>query len=89
MKSAFELALERSGGSLNQVPDAVKKELAELDTLYASRIAAAELAAEHKRAQSDDPDAIRELQEGLALELASLREACENKKNAVRKNAGV
>ena len=33
MKSAFELALERTGGIMNRIPPEIRQKLAEIDTI--------------------------------------------------------
>lgn len=41
MKSAFELALERTGGKLKEISEEKKQKLAEIDKIYQSKIAEA------------------------------------------------
>ena len=43
MKSAFELALERTGGKLREISEEKKQKLAEIDKLYQSKLAEAQL----------------------------------------------
>ena len=74
MKSAYELALERTGGKLNELPPEKKEKIAEIDRIYKSRIAAAELSAQEKLAKETDPVKTEELREGLITEIASLRD---------------
>ena len=84
MKSAYELALERTGGKLNELPPEKKEKIAEIDRIYKSRIAAAELSAQEKLAKETDPVKTEELREGLITEIASLRDQCSREKAAVR-----
>jgi hypothetical protein len=84
MKSAWELALERSGGKLAEIPEEKKRKLAEIEARYRSKIAEAELSAEHKLAKAD-PAKRDEIKEGVANEIASLKDKCEREKEAVRK----
>lgn len=84
MKSAYELALERTGGKLNELPPEKKEKIAEIDRIYRSRIAAAELSAQQKLARETDPEKAEEIREGLITETASLRDRCEKEKQAVR-----
>ena len=84
MKSAYELALERTGGKLNELPEEKKEKIAEIERIYKSRIAAAELSAQQKIAKENDPVKADEIRQGLVTEIASLRDQCEREKNAVR-----
>ena len=84
MKSAYELALERTGGKLNELPPEKKEKIAEIDRIYKSRIAAAELSAQEKLAKETDPVKAEEIREGLVTEIASLRDQCGREKAAVR-----
>ena len=68
MKSAYELALERSGGALRELPEDKK----------------AEITAENKLKTMSDPEQIREFKESLANEICSIRDRYERKKEAVR-----
>ena len=86
MKSAYELALERTGGKLKELPAEKKEKIAEIDRVYKSKIAAAELSARQKLAKESDPEKIEELREGLATEIASLQDRCEREKTAVRQS---
>lgn len=84
MKSAFELALERSGGKLSDISKEKKDRLAEIDRKYKSKIAEAELSAQDKLKKVSDPAKAEEINEGLITEIASLKDRCERDKNAVR-----
>ena len=84
MKSAYELALERTGGKLNELPPEKKEKIAEIDRVYKSRIAAAELSAQQKLAKETDSEKAEELRQGLITEIASLRDRCDREKTAVR-----
>ncbi len=85
MKSAFELALERSGGQLSEIPEEMKSRLNDIDLKYKAKQAEAHLSADRRLAEEQDPEKIREIRESLAAELASLRERAEREKEAVRK----
>ena len=84
MKSAYELALERTGGKLNELPQEKKEKIAEIDRIYQSRIAAAELSAQQKLAKETDPEKAEEIRQGLIAEIASLRARCKREKTEVR-----
>jgi hypothetical protein len=90
MKSAYELAMER----LNKTAPAVKltekqkKELAELDSVYASKIAQRELFLKGEIAKAEmsgDFEALEQLQKQLVSERKGLNAELEEKKEAVRK----
>jgi hypothetical protein len=84
MKSAYELALERSGGALRELPEEKKAEINELDMICKSKVAEAEITAENKLKTMSDPEQIREFKDALANEIRSIRDRYERKKEAVR-----
>ena len=84
MQSAYELALERTGGKLNELSSEKKEKIAEIDRFYKAKIAGAELSAQQRIAKEADPLKIEEIKQGLITETASLRDKCECEKNAVR-----
>lgn len=89
MKSAYELAMERleKQAPTAKLTDAQKRELAEIDSLYKSRIAEREV---FLRSQMDaarskgDAAGVEEIQLQLARESRRLQEECEEKKAKVR-----
>ena len=84
MKSAWELALERSGGALRELTPDQKERIAELERAAQAKIAAAKITAEHKLASMTDPDEIEQLTDGLVNEIRSIEESLARKKEAVR-----
>ena len=84
MKSAWELALERSGGALRELSPEKKEKIAELERAAQAKIAAAKITAEQKLATMTDPDEIEQLKEGLVNEIRSIEESLARKKEAVR-----
>ena len=84
MKSAWELALERSGGALSELSPDQKERIAELERAAQAKIAAAKITAEHKLASMTDPDEIEQLKDGLVNEIRSIEESLARKKEAVR-----
>lgn len=89
MKSAYELAMERLNKSAPaaKITDEQKKALAELDSLYASKIAEREifLKGEIAKAQNQgDLDGFESLQRQLAADRKNLQADLEEKKNKVR-----
>jgi hypothetical protein len=89
MKTAYELAMERlnkSSPSVKLTP-AQRKELAELDSKYAAKIAEREIsmAAEiDKMAASGDAEKTAELRQQLVRERKALQSDLEEKKEKVR-----
>ena len=89
MKSAYELAMERLSKSAPTVKlsEAQKKEIAELDSLYASKIAQREIFLKGELAKAEaggDFEAIEQLQRQLVSERKSLSAELEEKKEKVR-----
>ena len=92
MKTAYELAMER----LNQAAPTVKltgaqkKQLAELDSKYAAKIAEREIALRDeitKAAAAGDSEKAEMLQQQLVKERKSLQAGLEEKKEQVRQAA--
>jgi len=87
MKTAYELAMERLNKNAPNVKlsDAQKKELAELDSKYAAKIAEREIALNAEIAKSPDDVAKEEsLREQLIIERKKLQAELEEKKEQVR-----
>jgi hypothetical protein len=89
MKSAYELAMERLSRNAPSVKltDEKKKQLAELDSKYAAKIAERELFLQGeiaKAANQGDEEAIAQLQKQLASDRKTLRAELEEKKDKVR-----
>ena len=81
MKSAYELAMERMGGT-HEYSDQKKKQFAEIDSRYDSQEAQAKLQADERLHKEDgDPD---EIKQELAHDLARLRTKREAEKNKIR-----
>jgi len=85
MKSALDLALERSGGALRELDAGTKQEIAAVEAKYKARIAEVELGAEARLLAAPDLAARERIQGEIAAELAGLRERCERDKLSVRK----
>ncbi len=89
MKTAYELAMERLNKSApaTKLSAAQKKELAELDSRNAAKIAEREIALNAEIAgAAGDPDKQQMLREQLALERRKLQNELEEKKEKVRKS---
>jgi len=91
MKSSYELAMER----LNQTAPAAKttgaqkKQLAELDSTYAAKIAGREIALKDEAARFEaagDFEKVEALQQQLFKERKSLQAELEEKKEKVRQS---
>jgi len=89
MKNAYELAMERLNKSspATKVSAAQKKELAEVDALYASKIAEREIFLTDELAKASakgDWEAIEQMQKQIVSEKKSLNAEREEKKDKVR-----
>jgi len=85
MKSAYELAMERFGQTLNVLTDEQKRQLAEIDRKYDARVAEARMSADNRlQAFAGDPEKATAVRDELVVELASLREKREREKKQVR-----
>ena len=89
MKSAYELAMERLNKTSPTVKltAAQKKELAELDSKYAAKVAEREIALKSdmdKAAATGDEEALQQLQRQLADDKRKLQSELEDKKDRVR-----
>jgi len=88
MKSAYELAMSRleAKSPTVKISDAQKAELAEIDSLYESRIAERRIFLEGEIRKAD-PISREELVRQLASEVVRLEEEREDRKNAARGGA--
>jgi septin family protein len=89
MKTAYELAMERlnQAAPVTKLTDAQKKQLAELDTQYAAKIAGREIALKDEIAKTSaagDAEKVEALQQQLVKERKSLQAELEEKKEQVR-----
>ncbi len=87
IKSAYELAQERLGGPIAKLTTAQKKELAEIDKVYAAKLAEAELGLKEKiQAAIFDGkgEEAEKLQQRLSSELQKLRTEKEEAKEKIR-----
>jgi hypothetical protein len=92
MKSAFELAMERlqQAAPSIQLTDEQRKELAEIDSLYRSKIAEKELLLQEQIRKEETaghfPE-VEKLRQQLSSEVRRLNEECESRKERVRRTA--
>jgi hypothetical protein len=90
MKSAYELAMERlnKNAPTTKLTEKQKKEIGELDSLYASKIAQREIFLKGEIAKAEmggDFETFEQMQKQLASEKKNLAAELEEKKEAVRK----
>lgn len=91
MKTAYEIAMERLNKTApaSKLTGAQKKDLAELDSKYAAKIAGREIALKQEMAQAaGDVEKAGALRQQLADERKKLQAELEEKKEAVRRAAG-
>jgi hypothetical protein len=86
MKTSYELAMERLNKSapVTKLSDAQKKELAELDSKYAAKIAEREIALNSEIAKASEREQQKTLREQLAIDRRKLQSELEDKKERVR-----
>lgn len=89
MKSAYELAMERLNKSspATKTSAAQKKELAELDSLYASKVAERDIFLKDELAKASakgDWEAVEQIGKQIVSEKKTLAVELEEKKNKVR-----
>jgi chromosome segregation ATPase len=87
MKSSYELAMERlsKNAPTKKLSDAQKKQLAELDSKYAAKIAEREIALKGEMAKvADDFEKVDVLQKQLTAERKKLQAELEEKKEQLR-----
>ena len=91
MKTAYELAMERlsKAAPATKLTGAQKKQLAELDSTYAARIAGREIALQDEiaKAAAGDSEKVEVLQQQLVKERKSLQAELEEKKEQIRRSA--
>jgi hypothetical protein len=92
MKSAYELAMERLSKSAPAVTvtNEQKKQLADLDSRYAAKIAEREIFLKDERAAAaakGDFEAVAQLEKQLVSTRKSLQVELEEKKDKIRKGA--
>jgi hypothetical protein len=86
MKSSYEIAMDRlkNAAPTPQLTAAQKTELAELNSLYAAKIAEREITLRREIAQVRDPEKEEALRDQLVSERKKLQAELEEKKELVR-----
>ena len=92
MKSAYELAMERLNKQSPQaaLTDGQKKEIAELDSVYAAKIAEREISLKGQATEAElrgDYEAAEKARQELASERRKLQSDLEEKKERIRKKS--
>ncbi|MFA6815342.1 MAG: hypothetical protein WCS73_03515 [Lentisphaeria bacterium] len=86
MKSAFELAMEKLGGTPEKpLTNEQKEQLAEVHRIYQAKIAQAKFDFARRLQGVLESEKIKQIEEDFQVELCSLEERCEIKKNELRK----
>jgi hypothetical protein len=93
MKTAYELAMERLEKSApkTKITEETKKELAELDSIYAAKLAERELIVNSELAKAQaasEWETVEQLQKQLASDRKTLAAEREEKKEQVRNKQG-
>ena len=86
MKSSFELAMERMGGSSSVLSDDQKKIIAEIDSKYKAKIAERKIFLEKSISdalQKDLHEEVDTLRKQVAEEITSLENKAENEKEKI------
>ncbi len=85
MKSAFELAMERLGGAVQQFTAEQKEQLSEVERLYEAKIAQARFEAQARlETCQNDPEKVQQVQADLAVEIRSIEIRRDRKKEELR-----
>jgi hypothetical protein len=84
MKSAFELALERTGGALNDLEEEKKKKITEIDKIAKAKLAELEISYDEKLKKATSQQDIEQIKDDMAVERASILSKSERDKEAVR-----
>ena len=84
MKTAWELALERSGGILNELTDEKKEAIAEIDKQCKAKLAEMDLSYTEKLQQTTDFEQIEQIKKDMAVEKASITSKAKRDKEKIR-----
>ena len=86
MKSAFELAMERLGGAPTKpLTNEQKEQLAEVHRIYEAKMAQAKFDLARRLQGVFEPEKIKQINDDFQVELRSLEERSEIKKDELRK----
>jgi len=88
MKSAYELAIERTGGEpVQKLREDQKKKIEEIDIVYKAKRAEADLSSQNRLQKAVwNIEEINLIKEDLVVELASINSKMELEKEKIRQN---
>jgi hypothetical protein len=86
MKSAYELALERLGGEANQLTNAQKAAISEIDSKMKAKVAETEIMFDQQLASETDPARSGLIQQTKQQTVAKIKANAEEEKEAVRRD---
>jgi len=84
MKTAWELALERSGGTLDELNDSQKEAIAEIDRVCKAKLAEFDLTYTEKLQNAANFKEIEQIKEDMAVEKASIMSKAKRDKEKIR-----
>lgn len=85
MKSAYERAMEKVGGEVREFTPEQKAQLTELHAYYEAKLATAHLHAHDAlRKAGLDKEKVQQIRDDMVVEVASLTEERDRKKEALR-----
>ena len=85
MKSAYELAMERLGGGIQELSDEQKSKIADIESKAKAKIAEAEIAKDKRLAEAyGDSMQSEQVLKDYAVEIASINSQCEAEKEKIR-----
>lgn len=86
MKSAYELAMERSSGPSIKLTDEQKAALTDLDSKMKAKVAETEIMFDQQLATETDPAKAGLIQQTRQQQIAKIKETAEEEKESVRRN---
>ena len=87
MKSAYELAMERSGGESNKLTASQKTSIADIDSKMKAKVAETEIMFDQQLTTETDPAKASFIQQTRQQQIAKIRENADADKDAVRQSA--
>lgn len=87
MKSAYELAMERSSGPSIKLTDEQKAALTDIDSKMKAKVAETEIMFDQQLASEADPAKAAFIQQTRQAQIAKIKNDAEDEKENVRSNA--
>ncbi|MCP3966824.1 MAG: hypothetical protein GY750_16080 [Lentisphaerae bacterium] len=84
MKSAWELALEKTGGAIEELPQEKKDQIAEIDNRCKAKLAEIEITYDSKMKNAGNIEELEQIKQDMAVEKASVTSKTEREKEAIR-----